>query len=342
MKLIELYLEEIRHQLPPRNRDDILREIRSTLMDMVEDRNPNPGESPDEAIVKAVLKDFGPPREVASQYGPQNYLVGPRMFPIYIKVLRIVLIVIAALNILGLIVAIVSRSGYDAGLLDAILQVVGGLFGSLFTAFGIVTLSFAAIERTTPEDWKVKVDQAWQPEDLLKQEDKERVKIAEMAIEIILSLVFIALMNFFLDRIGIYYLGETGWVSAPLLNENFLRYIPWITAYSILDIALDLYLIRMGFWNKYATIAKLLINAFKIAVTFVIITGPAIITIDATAWQTLNLGLDSTPQTLSNLLNTILDVLMGLSIFGLVVDSIKRLYIEFIKGSHASIEFDAK
>lgn len=67
MNLIELYLEEIRRQLPSRNRDDILKEIQSTLMDTIEDRNPNPGAEPDTETVKAVLKEFGSPRKVAKR-----------------------------------------------------------------------------------------------------------------------------------------------------------------------------------------------------------------------------------------------------------------------------------
>lgn len=348
MKLIELYLDEIRHQLPPKNRQDILREIRSTLMDTIEDRNPNPGQAPDEETVKEVLKAFGSPRQVASQYGMQNYLIGPRFFPIYIQVLKLVLIIIAAFNILGVIIAIVNQSGYNAGLLETIGQIVGGLFNSLFTGFGIVTLSFAGIERTTPnefkikldEDWDISLDQTWEPEHLLKGENKQRVKVAELAIEITLTIIFIAVINFFLDRIGIYYLGESGWASAPILNDHFLRYIPWITAYAVLDIALDLYLIRKGFWDNYAVLAKIFINIFKIAVTFAILTGPAILTVSPTALEALNFDVRTTAQGLSNILNTVLDVLLGLSIFGLVVDSIKRLYETFIKGQGAKFEID--
>jgi len=33
MKLIDLYLDEIRRQLPPKNREDILKEIHFTLME---------------------------------------------------------------------------------------------------------------------------------------------------------------------------------------------------------------------------------------------------------------------------------------------------------------------
>ncbi|MFN2304018.1 MAG: hypothetical protein ACK2TV_09840, partial [Anaerolineales bacterium] len=321
---------------------DILREIQSTLMDTLEDRNPTPGQAPAEETVKIVLKEFGSPRQVASQYGLKNYLIGPRLFPIYVQVLKLVLIIIAALNILSVIIAIVNQSGYNAGLLDAIAQIIGGLFNSLFTGFGIVTLSFAGIERTTPEDWKIKLDQDWQPEHLLRGQNKQRVKVAELAIEITLALIFIALINFFLDRIGIYYLSDSGWVSAPILNDNFLRYIPWITAYAVMDIALDLYLIRKGFWDNYAVLAKIFINIVKIAVAFAIITGPIILTISSAALQGLNIALGTSVESLSSTLNTALDVVLGLSILGLVVDSIRRLYETFIKGQHTGFEIDVE
>jgi hypothetical protein len=264
------------------------------------------------------------------------------MFPIYLQVLKIVLIVVGALNLLGLVVAVVSQSGVGSGLFETALEIVGGLFSSLFTAFGIVTLSFAVIEQTTPEEFTVKVDQSWSPDDLVKQAAQERVSIAGQAIEITLGLVFIALINFFLDRIGIYYLGDSGWVSTPILNNSFLRYVPWITATAVFDIGLNLYLIRKGFWDKTASIAKVLISVFKIAVLFAIITGPGVITISRTALQALNFDVQTSTQQLSETLNLVLRVLLGLSIFGLVVESFKRIYETLIKGSRTHIEIDVQ
>jgi hypothetical protein len=40
------------------------------------------------------------------------------------------------------------------------------------------------------------------------------------------------------------------------------------------------------------------------------------------------------------MLNTVLKALMGLSIFGLVIDSGKRLYDAFIKGKDTTFEID--
>jgi len=338
MKLIDLYLDEIRRHLPPKNREDILKEINSILLDMVEDQNPDPSQPPAEENVNTVLKEFGSPRQVAAQYGSQNYLVGPKMYPAYLQVLKIVLIVIAAFNVLGIVVTFLSQPNIDAGLIDTIAEIVSGLLSSLFTGFGIVTLSFAGIERTTPEEWRVEIDQKWDPDQLMKHENVQKVSYTGLAFEITLTLVFIALINFFLDRIGIYYIEGSGWVSTPILNENFLRYIPWITAYSVLDIGLNLYLIRTGFWDRWASLSKLLINAFKIAVNFAIIVGPAVITISSNAWENLGFDFDMTARQLTRGMNIGLDVVLGLAIFGLVVESIKMIYDNFIKGSGAKIE----
>ncbi len=340
MKLLDIYIEEVRHHLPPKNREDILKEIRSTLLDMVEDRKTDPDQEASEETIKSVLKKFGSPRVIARQYGAQKYLIGPRFFPIYLQVLRIVLIIVTALNGLGVIIAIINPSSADASLFETVMSLIGGLFSSLFTAFGIVTLSFAGIERTSPDEWKLSLNQEWDPEDLRKHEEQERVSVAGLAIEITLSLIFIAVLNFFLDRVGIYYLVESGWASAPILNENFNRYIPWITAGAALDIGLNLYLIRQGFWDKLSAIAKVMFNAFQIAITFAILIGPAIFTVDPTAWGALAQESTIAVGELTRLLNLVFDVLFGLAIFGLVVDSIKRLYETFIKGSHARIEID--
>jgi hypothetical protein len=340
MNIINVYLEEIRHRLPIKNRDDIIEEIRSVLMDMIEERNPTPGSDPDEATIKAVLRDFGAPQKVAQQYGNHRHLIGPQIYPVYIKVLKIVLIVVAALNVLGVVVAAVSGSPAESGLFVSLLETIGGLFSSLFTAFGIVTLSFILIERTIPKEFQIEIEEGWSPDDLEKVEEQERIKIPELAIEITLGIVLIVVLNVYLDRIGIYYLGDSGWASAPILNDNFLRYIPWITAYTVLDIAINLYLIRKGIWDIYAAIAKVLNNIFKIAVLFAIIIGPAILAVNPTAWDALNLDLSLTAQRLTQQMNTVLDILLGLTIFGLVVESIKRLYRTFFSKLPVDINFN--
>jgi hypothetical protein len=208
-------------------------------------------------------------------------------------------------------------------------------------AFGIVTLTFAGIERTTPEEMKVKINQTWDPDDLLKDEDQDQVKVLELALEITFSMIFIILLNFFLDKIGIYFFDGRNWISSPILNENFLRYIPAITIYIILDIAVDLYLLNKGAWDKIASGAKVLINMLKIAVNAAILSGPAILTMQAADWERISINSDLTVDMVNHYMNSGLRILLGLAILGLVVETIKRLYKGFIKGSKANIEIEA-
>ena len=327
MNILNVYLDETRQHLPLKNRDDIIAEIRSVLMDMIEERNPKPGLTPDETTIEAVLSEFGSPRKVAAQYSTHQYLLGPQIFPIYLQVLKIVLIVVAAVNILGLIIAIISGTSSDNGVLITTLETIGGLFSSLFTTFGIVTLTFVLIERFAPQDWQSEFEdeEAWSTDDLKEKADQKRIKIPSLAAEITLGIFLILLFNVYLDRIGIYFIGETGWVSTPILNDNFLRYIPWITAFIVFEIAINLYLIRKAYWDMSASIAMVINNLFKIGVLVAIIVGPTIITIDPSIMQALNLELNVTAQTLNQQVNTIFNVILGLANLGIAIDTITHL-----------------
>src|SRR5512132_3440586 len=101
MNLIDKYIAEIGKHLPRKNRADIEAEIRSTLEDMLDERAQGKGPA-DEATIMALLKEYGSPREVAATYKTHQYLIGPRLFPIFETVIRIVLAVVAGASLIGL------------------------------------------------------------------------------------------------------------------------------------------------------------------------------------------------------------------------------------------------
>jgi len=325
MNILNAYLEETRQHLPLKNRDDIIAEIRSVLLDMIEERNPNLESTPDETTIKAVLSAYGSPRKVAQQYSSHQHLIGPQIYPVYMQVLKIVLIVITVINILGLTIAIISGSAAENGIFLTIVETVGGLFSSLFITFGIVTLSFALIERFAPQEWQAEFDDDWSPDELEEKVDQMRVKIPSLAVEITFGIFLIVLLNVFLDVIAIYSLSGSGWVSAPILNDNFLQYVPWITALLVFEIALNLYLIRKTYWDTPASIAMFIINGFKVGVLVAIIVGPGILTVDPATLQALNLDLGVSTQELNQTLNTILGVILGLANLGITVETISHL-----------------
>jgi len=336
LQYINAYLNEISRRLPRKNRDDIIEEIRSILMDMIETHNP--GADPDEATIKAVLNEFGPPKKVAQQYVSYKPLIGPDLFSIYLLVLKVVLTVITILNFAGVIVGLVNGAFRETGLFTVVVDQFFSLCGSLINVFGIVTLIFVLFERFVPEKFKREISDEWSPDDLNLVEDKMRVSIPELVIEIIFEIIFIVFFNFYLDKIGIYSQSEAGWVMMPIFNENILRYIPWLTAIIVLNTGINLYLIRQGIWNRAAGMAKIVINVLKIAVFAAIILGPPLLIIGPESWPTLSHELGITDQQFTQYMNLGLNIILGLAIFGFSVDTVKHLWRNFIKKDRTSME----
>src|SRR5688572_446090 len=93
MKLIDRYVSEVgKRLLVFSGREDIEKELRSTLEDMLEERAEKAGRPADEAMEIELLKEYGSPDEVATNYNPHPYVIGPRIFPIFLKILKIVLL----------------------------------------------------------------------------------------------------------------------------------------------------------------------------------------------------------------------------------------------------------
>jgi|SRR5688500_16974378 len=101
MNLIDKYIAEVGKHLPRKNRVDIEAEIRSTLEDMLDERKKDDGPA-DEATIMKWLKEYGSPRDVAMTYKTHQYLIGPRLFPMFETVVRIVFAVVAGASLIGL------------------------------------------------------------------------------------------------------------------------------------------------------------------------------------------------------------------------------------------------
>src|SRR5690348_9592695 len=90
MKLIDRYVAEVGKHLPLLNgREDIEKELRSTLEDMLEERAEKEGRAADETMELELLAEYGAPQRVAETYNPHPYLIGPRIFPLFILILKI-------------------------------------------------------------------------------------------------------------------------------------------------------------------------------------------------------------------------------------------------------------
>ena len=184
MNLLERYLDALRWTLPKAKADDILAELRDVLTMRVEDREEALGRSLTDEEMSALLKDFGHPLVVASRYRPQQWLIGPDVFPFYKFVLRIVLAIVICVQV----TIVAARYLFGGGMGEQILgPALGGAWMSVLTSVGIVTLVFAGLERL---DFPANHLRSWKPEQLPPPNDG-RQSVWESLFELTAGIFFL-------------------------------------------------------------------------------------------------------------------------------------------------------
>ena len=142
MELLDRYLQAVKKHLPSRRQDDIIAELRANMESQLEDKEAELGRPLTATEAGDWLKQMGAPMMVAARYQPQQYLIGPAIFPIYLYVLRrvIVLAVIVYSAVVAVVIPLTAPSG--AALLASALRIPG----ILITTAVWVTAVFAAVE----------------------------------------------------------------------------------------------------------------------------------------------------------------------------------------------------
>lgn len=260
MELIERYLHEVGRHLPRKNRADILTELRSLIIDTLEGQVE--GEASEEEI-SAVLKEFGPPREVAASYSSRGqYLVGPGLYPLFRMVVAIVLAAVVGAQLLALGIAI-----WVAGEMLNPWNALAGILNSIPAAFGSVVIVFAILQwfDVRPE----LDDKPWDPQSLPELEDREPVKRGERIFGLAAASLLLAVVIIYPEWIG--------FVNTPggefFANPVIPHYLPWISASLLASIALDIYLLWQGRWTVVSRVARLGVNVLSIVVLALLLQG---------------------------------------------------------------------
>src|ERR1700740_432388 len=90
MELLDRYLQAVKKHLPWKRQDDIIAELRANLESQLEEKEAELGRPLTQSEAEEWLKQIGPPIQMAARYQPQQYLIGPTLFPIYWIVLKLV------------------------------------------------------------------------------------------------------------------------------------------------------------------------------------------------------------------------------------------------------------
>jgi len=318
MNLIDKYITEVGKHLPRKQRADLEAEIRSTLEDMLEERKQADGSVSDEQVIE-LLKEYGAPRKVAESYVGPRYLIGPRVYPTFELVTRIVLIVLFAVALAGLGIGLAKSNLTGPELLKTVGNSAGGLFSGLITAFGNIVLVFAILERVLPSKEFDKETEDWNPAELAIEPDPDRVKFGERIFEIFFLVLFLVIFNLYPGVIGIGFFNENDWVFiSPVLTDAFFSYLPWLNILALLEIALNVYLLRQGFWNVVTRVVKIVLELASLALAVAMLTGPDLVAL--TPAQLANTSLEDSARVFTTIGNMIPTLVLTILI---VVSSIE-------------------
>src|SRR6185503_4674391 len=302
MNLIDRYIAEVGKHLPHKNRADIEAEIRSTLEDMLDERKPTKGEA-DETMVVELLKEYGPPQEVASRYQTyqHQYLIGPRLFPIFQLVTRVVFAVLLALSLIGLGTDLVQTGFTGTGWASSVSEWLIGTFSGLITAFGHIVLVFAIIDRTPFGRNFEQEKEEWDPRELYETPGPDQIDSADHIATILFTFLGLVILNLYPNLLTINFVNNGTQTSIPILTEIFFRFLPWINVMSLILIGFNAFLLRQSVWKSTTRILSILMDIASATLSITIMKTPGILGITPEALTAL--GFNESANELSRLAN---------------------------------------
>ncbi len=329
MEIIKKYIYAIQRRLPAQNKEDIAKEINSLIFDELEGKFGKRDEYT-EAEIEEVIKEMGHPREVASRYrGDKQLLIGQEIFPIY----KMVLAIAAGATTLGLVVSYIVRVINEAAAGNAtfmlFLSNFGQLLGSLFSAIlglvGSVTIVFALIQHFGKFDSEdVNIYDDWKPKDLPElPEEKDRVQKWEAIVSMFFIIVGAVILNYYVAYGNLpFIINEGAQVTVlPIFSVEALRhYLPLWNLSLGLSFILQIILLTQGKYTLGSRLFELGISLLGIVILAMLINGEMIISMQGIIHE---FGHHNWMDAVEKYYYIVLKVIMGFSIFGIVVSVIK-------------------
>jgi hypothetical protein len=325
------YVHEVGRRLPKGQRADVEAELRSLLMDALQDRASEVGVGQGEASEEdqvAVLEELGPPAKVAAGYAPpRRYLIGPPLFDWFKIVVAAVLGAITLAHLVLLLLALWGEPTSLSSLAATLGRVFEEYLGAMMAGFGSVTLVFAILERTLPESvFGEQDEETWDPRSLPEVEDRSRIKVGELIVESVLVVFALVVFNFFPEWVGVTFVGSindgaASWHMRPLLSAAFFAlYLPWLNVLWVLRLALNVVLLRQGRWQRLTRLADLVLAICGVIVLSRMAFGPSLLTLEAIEAAELR-------RTLESFLPLLLKVALIIGLFAAVGEVVRKLVL---------------
>lgn len=295
--LTDRYVSAVLRAVPGSQRAELEPEVRALVADAIDARAADAALSPADAE-RAALTELGDPSALAARYsGRTMYLLGPGVYPIWVRTVGLVL---------GLIVPIVSIAVLAAQLIggstvgEAIARGVATAYEAAVQTLFWFTLVLVIIERVAGPQAGAVIERGssaparpWRVDDLPELPDAGRVSLVDVA-AMLAANVFV-LVGLLIVQLGspITIEGE----SYPLFDPALWSFwLPWFIGVTLLEIVFTIAVYTRGRWTyAYAIGNAALGAAFAIPAVYLLandlLFNPALV--DALAEGTDETWLDA-------------------------------------------------
>jgi hypothetical protein len=193
MKHLDRFLETVGFFLPEAQKGDILKELSENILSKMEDKEAELGRPLTEAEQETVLKSYGSPMAVASRYAPETggltfgrQLIGPALFPLYVKVLLIGLAISLVIQVmLNITLHLPNDTVFSRLVMQALMQ-------SAAVTFVFIMLQYYLTQHPE-QQWDLLINGNL-PEALAAQK-KPRVSRFESVLQIIFLFIFASVLQ---------------------------------------------------------------------------------------------------------------------------------------------------
>jgi hypothetical protein len=254
----ERYLAAVARAVPASAREEIAAEVRATIADQVEPRIAQ-GEDP-MAAERDVVTELGEPTAyAASLIDRPMWLVGPRYYAAWRRLLRLLLWIVPACGVGGVVLGqLIARASVG----EVIGSAVAVLIGTVVHVCFWTTVVFFILERTGSTGEHIL---EWDPEQL-----PQPAEVRSGRTELICSLVFLALAGGALAWDQILGFFPTGGDPVPVVNPEPMTWgalLVLIAAEVVFAIALH----RRGRWTTGLAVVNTVLAVAFAAVTLILL-----------------------------------------------------------------------
>lgn len=249
--LTDRYVWTVTRHLSAETGPDVAQELRASIGDAIDDKvaaGCDAGTAEREAV-----SEMGDPDVLARQYGGRPaYLIGPDIYPSWLRLMRVLFPIVLPLALVGNIIAKTTTSDESLGqiVLEAFLLL---LSVAVHLAFW-VTVSFALVEWSRPDSDRGRPLTEWTPDQLTVEVPAGGVSRWEAGFEVVLGLALAALVAWQVTGV---------WESGIQVLDPGMAPVWKVTlvAFFLLDAALAAAVWRAGRWTPGMAAVNVTSNA---------------------------------------------------------------------------------